>query len=64
MVCEQVPTSSENNDDYAIVNALGQKVASGIIDNDRIAITTLQKGIYFLDVVAADKTIVAKFVKE
>lgn len=59
-----VAIGSENNDSYAIVNTLGQVVASGIIENDRIAITTLQKGIYFLNMVKANKTFVAKFLKE
>ena len=60
---DTVAIGSENDDYYAIVNTLGQKVTSGIIENDRIAVTNLQKGIYFLDIVTPNKTIVEKFIK-
>lgn len=55
---------SENNQPFEIVNMLGQKITSGIIENDSVSITDLNKGIYFIEIAEADKTIVEKFVKE
>ncbi|WP_264521517.1 alkaline phosphatase family protein [Flavobacterium sp. N1994] len=57
-------TGLENNQPYTIVNMLGQKMTSGIIENDRVAITDLDKGIYCIEIAEADKIIVEKFIKE
>jgi acid phosphatase len=54
----------ENNQSYTIVNSIGQKVTSGIIENDRISINTLKTGTYFVEINLGDKTIVEKFIKE
>ena len=55
---------SENNQPYTIVNIIGQKVTAGTIENDRVSITNLKKGIYFLEIGAANKTIVEKFIRD
>ena len=55
---------SENNQPYTIVNSIGQKVTSGIIEYDRVSITDLKKGVYFIEIGTANKTIVEKFIKD
>lgn len=55
---------SENNQPFAIVNSMGQKVESGIIENDRVSISSLKTGTYFIEISTSDKkTIVEKFIK-
>lgn len=55
---------SENNQPYTIVNTVGQKVISGIIKDDKVLIADLKKGVYFIEIGVANKTIVEKFIKE
>uniref|UniRef100_UPI00345BC877 T9SS type A sorting domain-containing protein n=1 Tax=Flavobacterium sp. TaxID=239 RepID=UPI00345BC877 len=54
----------ENNQPYTIVNSLGQKVTSGIIENDRVSINALKTGVYFIEIGDVNKAIVAKFIKK
>ena len=55
---------SENNNPYTILNMLGQKITSGIIQNDSVSVIDLKKGVYFIEIETADKTIVEKFVRD
>lgn len=57
-------TSFDNNQAYTIFNLLGQKVTSGIIENDRVSITALKKGAYFIEINIDNKTIVDKFLRD
>ena len=54
----------ENNQPYTIINLIGQKVTSGIIENDKVSIASLKKGAYFIEINEAGKTIVEKFIRE
>lgn len=63
-IFESQNLGSENNQLYTIFNSIGQRVTSGIIENDRISVTALNKGLYFIEVKVANKTLVEKFLKE
>ena len=54
----------ENNQPYTIVNLTGQKITSGIIQNYRVSITALKKGVYFIEIFEDNKTIVEKFIRD
>jgi hypothetical protein len=43
---------------------MGQKITSGIIENDRVSIIGLKKGTYFIEIYEDNKTIVEKFIKD
>lgn len=61
---ESQNTGFQNNQPYAIFNSIGQQVASGRIEHNRVSIASLKMGVYFIEITLADKTLVKKFIKE
>ena len=59
-----IETNSVNTLSYSIVNYLGQIVKSGNIENNVLNVTTLNSGIYILEVNDGQKSVTKKFIKE
>ncbi len=53
-----------NNSSYKIFNQFGQQLAQGTIENDRINISSLATGIYFVQVTNNSSVGVKRFIKE
>jgi PKD repeat protein len=55
--------NSTTNVSYRIVNLLGQEIMSGSLENDKIEVSNIVSGTYFLALEANDFKIIKKFIK-
>jgi len=49
---------------YSIINMVGQKIASGSLNEETININTLEKGIYFIELSNEEKSMIKQFIKK
>tara|TARA_Y100001933_G_C18900009_1_gene522117 strand:- start:37 stop:1053 length:1017 start_codon:yes stop_codon:yes gene_type:complete len=56
--------SNFNATSYQITNSLGQKVASGLVENSKLDISKLDAGSYFVHLVSDKITVVKSFIKK
>ena len=57
-------TSSYPVSNYTVLNALGQIVVKGNIIDQRINVSTLQSGVYFLQLQVENEVLIKRFIKE
>jgi len=55
--------NQQNLKNYSILNMVGQKIASGILNEEPINIDTLEKGIYFIKLSNDKKSMMIQFIK-
>ena len=56
--------TSADNSNYRIINTLGQEIAKGKIENGIISVSSINKGVYLLEISSNGKSITKRFIKQ
>jgi chitodextrinase len=56
--------TSADNSNYRIINTLGQEIAKGKIENGIISVSSINKGVYLLEISSNGKPITKRFIKQ